>query len=349
LAPILYNLGIIIGIFTFVPLGGIIGLAFGVVLGALLHFLIMFLTANHLGFAPLDFILNLNPIYLKNAAIPSDLRSRLRRVKRIVALSFPRVLAISLTNLTLLVLIAIASTLAKGSIAVLQLAQNLYFLPIGIFGVSYAVAVFPRMNRAYIVRDGEEFFRELFFGIRSILFWIVPSMILFIVLRAHIVRVTLGAGAFSWEDTRLTAAVLAALSITMFAGALSTLLIKGFYALENTWKPFFINLSSSLFSLILAYGLVKVLTSGSVFAGTLASLFRISDLPRPEVIGLGLGFSAGLLLNILLLYFSLQRLAEKTFVESQTATETFGVKLPAKIQTSKDFPTASILKIVIAS
>lgn len=347
LAPILYNLGIIVGILAFVPLGGIIGLALGVILGSFLHFLIMFITARRLGFASHIPRPNLGRIVWHGYG---------DGVKRVVTLSLPRVLSISLTNLTFLALIAIGSTLAEGSIAVLQLAQNLYFLPIGIFGVSYAVAVFPRMSRAFIARDAKEFFNELHLGIRSILFWTLPAMTLFVVLRAHIVRVALGAGEFSWEDTRLTAAVLAALSAAMFAGALSALLIKGFYALENTWKPLFINIGASIFSVLLAYGLTVILSSQSAFSLALTSLFRVSDLPHPEVIGLGLGFSMGLLLNTSLLYFSLRRLAERTFAVKPPASSTPGVDgktpgvFPAGGSTAMyPFPISSILKIITAS
>lgn len=340
LAPILYNLCIIIGIFAFVPFWGIQGLAFGVILGSFLHFLTMFLTARHL--LPVQ-----HPV-LNSLANEG--------VKRVIFLSFPRVLSISLTNLTILVLIAIGSTLAEGSIAVFQLAHNLYFLPIGIFGVSYAVAVFPRMSRAYIAHNAQGFFEELFLGIRSILFWTIPVMVLFIVLRAHIVRVALGAGEFSWEDTRLTAAILAALSITMFAGALSSLLIKGFYALENTWKPLFINVGTSLFSIGLAYGLSSILSHESKFSVALKYIFRISDLPHTEVLGLGLGFSIGLALNIALLYSSLKRLAAKTFYEIlPTHLEKKGT-VPDLVKSDEgkfskwySFPKASVFKITSAS
>lgn len=314
LAPILYNLGIIFGILILVPVLGVPGLAAGVVLGAALHLWLQLWAVKNLGFAP--------------AILWRGARDGVRQVMK---LSFPRVLSVSFSQITVLALVALGSTLAEGSIAVFQLAQNLYFLPIGIFGVSYAIVLFPRMSRAYISRDAEAFFRELFLGIRSILFWIAPSVVLFIVLRAHIVRVALGAGEFSWEDTRLTAAVLAILSFSMLANALASLFIKGFYALENTWKPFLINVIASLISVVLAVVLVGELAKESLFTRVLTSLLRIADLPDVRAAGLALGFAIGLVVNILLLYGALRRLARARFGES------------------RHFPIGEILKIVLAS
>lgn len=316
LAPILYNIGIILGIVVFLPLWGLAGLAAGVVLGALFHVGIQFQAIGELGFRP-SFV-----------ALRSNLSSGVRSVMR---LSFPRVVSVSITHLTILVLTAIGSTLVAGSIAVFQLAQNLFFVPIGIFGVSYAVAVFPRMHRAYIIRDAELFFHELFLGIRTILFWIVPSAIIFLVLRAHIVRVALGAGAFSWEDTRLSAAVLAILALAMWAEGIASLLIKGYYSLENTWKPLVINVVASMGAVALAFITTRLLASSSSFTWFLTYLFRIPDLPHPEVLGLALGYGIGISLNILFLYRSLKKLSQTTF----------GIDRP--------FPLPALAKIVAAA
>ncbi|MBI2640222.1 MAG: murein biosynthesis integral membrane protein MurJ [Candidatus Sungbacteria bacterium] len=298
LAPILYNVGIISGIVFFVPLFGVLGLAFGVLSGAALHLGTHFVTVKNLGFAP----------RVSWSGISTG-------VKKVVALSFPRVLAVSFSQLTIFALVALGSTLAAGSIAVFQFAQNIYFIPIGIFGASYAVVLFPRLSRAYISRDADTFFQELFLGIRSILFWILPSIALFIVLRAHIVRVALGAGAFSWEDTRLTAAVLAVLTVSLFANAIISLLIKGFYALENTWAPLFINIAASLLSVISALFFIRLLGGASPFGDFIATRLRVSDLADIRVLGLSLGLSLGFLVNVLLLYGALKRLTYRRFGE----------------------------------
>jgi len=303
LAPLLYNVGIIVGIIGLVPIWGISGLAGGVVGGALLHFLIQWAAARNLGFAPQLFELSGVRLVVSEG------------IKRVLRLAFPRVLSLSFTNLTILALTAIGSTLASGSIAVFQLAYNLYFVPIGIFGVSYSVVLFPKISRAYILRDEREFFRELYLGIRTILFWIIPLAVLTVVLRAHLVRVALGAGAFSWEDTRLTAVVLGVMAFSMFAGALSSFIIKVFYALENTWRPFFVNIAASSITVLSAWGLAKFFSEQSELVKIIASFMRIADLPHKEVVGLAIGFSLGLILNILALLIVLSYLTKGIFRE----------------------------------
>lgn len=297
LAPILYNLGIIAGIAFLVPRFGVMGLAGGVVIGAFLHMGLQVWSATLVGFGP-----RLLHSLMRVGDLVQSLGGSIRRVS---LLAVPRVVSVSLAQITLVILDAIGSTLAAGSIAILGLAQNLYFVPVGIFGVSYATAIFPRLARAAAAHSGEDFLRELFSGLRSIFFWVAPSAALFIVLRAHIVRVALGARAFTWEDTRLTAAVLAALAIAMLAASLQMLLLRGFYALGNTWIPLAVNVAASFFSIVLAFLLTHLFATASPAARVLTAIFRISDLPHPEVLGLGIGFAAGLILDVVALSFIL--------------------------------------------
>ena len=311
LAPILYNIGIIVGILFFIPRFGIMGLAGGVVLGALLHMGLQVWSVVLLGYPP-RLLYSFRHLGDLIASFGASMRE-------VVMTAVPRVVSVSLAQITLLILDAIGSTLAVGSIAVLGLAQNLYFVPVGIFGTSYATAIFPRLVKAAAARSGEDFSRELFSGIRSIFFWVSPSVALFIVLRAHIVRAALGARAFTWEDTRLTAAVLAALAIAMLAASLQTLLLRGFYAHGNTWIPLAVNIAASFFSILLAFLLTHVLGTASGARDALTAIFRISDMAHPEVLGLGLGFASGLVLDVAILSVLLIAYARKSLGDTTHA------------------------------
>ena len=322
LAPILYNAGIILGILIFTPIWGLAGLAVGVIIGALLHFLVQFAPTLSLGFAQ-----HVKPHILRDS-FTVFFRGP---VTQVLKLSFPRFVSLSITRITSVVLVAIASTLAPGSISIYKLADNLFSVPVGVFGVSYAIALFPKIHQAYLKKNGSLFCQEMFMGIRTILFWIIPFSILFLVLRAHIVRATLGAGVFSWEDTRLTAAVLGVLVLAMWAEGLGSLLIKGFYALESTWVPLFINVATSVLGIILAVLLTQALAAGGEFSNFATSVFRIKDLPNPEVLGLAAGFTIGLAVNIFCLYRALLKLT----------AEKFGVL--------ELFPYGALGKIILAS
>lgn len=295
-APIFYNLGIIAGIIFFVPMFGIIGLGIGVVLGAVLHLLIQFIAISRIGMRPRFVINNFSS-----------------GIKKVLGLSLPRVLSLSLVQVTVVGLTALGSTLHVGSIAIFQLSQDLYFVPVALIGVSYSVVLFPRLNEAFLNRNSQTFYHELFLGIRTIILWMAPTIAVVIVLRAHIVRVALGAGLFSWEDTRLTAASLAVLSIAMIAGSITPLLIKTFYALEKTWVPLFINIFASVFSILSAIMFSHILTTPSQFTLLTLTTLRIADLPSANMLGLSLGFTLGLLLNNILLYIALRRVAYSIF------------------------------------
>ena len=305
LAPILYNLGIMFGIVALAPRMGIAGVAAGVVAGAVLHTGLQMGSASALGFwSARDFFRTLTALRERLKSLGGDLRE-------VALIAVPRALAVSLAQLTLAALDAIGSTLAPGSVAAFGFAQNLYFVPVGIFGVSYATAIFPRLVRSAAAAQRADFFQELVGGVRSILFWAAPAAALTIVLRAHIVRAALGSGAFSWDNTRAVASVLAALALAMMAGAVQTLLVRAFYALGKTGIPLAVNAAASLVSVALALFLIRAFAAHTVLSAWLVAIFRIADLPHPEVIALGLGFAAGLLLDVGMLYFLLMRCARR--------------------------------------
>ena len=101
--------------------------------------------------------------------------------------------------------------MAAGSVAIFQFALNLQSVPLAIIGMSYSVAAFPVLADLFAKKEQTAFNHHVLTAFRHIIFWSLPIIALVIVLRAQIVRVVLGSGAFDWADTRLTAAVLAVL------------------------------------------------------------------------------------------------------------------------------------------
>lgn len=225
LAPILYNIGIIIGAVYLVPMMGIDGLAYGVVLGAFLHMIIQFFSARHFGF-----------LYRL------EMHGAREHVIKILRLTFPRILALAVTQVNLFVVTLFGSLLSIGSVAVFSLANNLQMFPIGIFAISFAIASFPSLSIAIARGDRELFLEHLLNTSRQVLFFILPSSALLIVLRAQIVRVVYGAGLFNWQNTIDTADALAIFAVSLFAQGLIPLLTRAFYALSDTKTPLFVSL-----------------------------------------------------------------------------------------------------------
>lgn len=241
-APIMYNLGIITGVIFLVPIFGYVGLAYGVVLGAFLHMLVQLPSVFALGY---KYRMHIN---IKHPAL-----------KQIAILMIPRTLGIASQQISVLINTVIASTLAVGSIAVLNLADNLYSLPISIFGISFAVAVFPTLAERYTLQQLGEFKEDFVQTLRQILYFIIPTMMLYWLLRAQIVRLVLGSGQFGWEDTRFTVSVLAFFTFGMAAQAIIPLLARSFYALQDTKTPFYTGLAALVLNVIGALILIKYL------------------------------------------------------------------------------------------
>jgi len=131
----------------------------------------------------------------------------------------------------------IASTLAVGSVAVFNLANNLQSFPINVFGVSLAVSAFPMFSRAFAEQDTDGFVKHFSDSFRRILYLIIPASIAILLLRAQIVRLVLGTGNFNWTDTVLTAQTLGIFAISLFSESLIPLMARSFYAFQDTKTP----------------------------------------------------------------------------------------------------------------
>jgi putative peptidoglycan lipid II flippase len=276
LAPILYNIGIIIGALVFVKYWGVYGLAIGVVLGALMHLLVQIPTSAYLGFR-----------------FKWSFNFKGEGMKQIGKIMVPRTLTLGITQINFVVITIIASTLAAGSLAVFNLANNLQLFPVGIFGISFAIAAFPTLSALALKSDKKEFITSFSNTVREILFFVIPASALILVLRAQIVRVILGTGNFTWEDTILTMDSLAMFSISLFAQALIPLLLRGFYSFHKAMTPFIIGLISIGSNIALSL----ILTKPFVLFGYGFDL---------GISGLALAFSLSSIINLILLWIFLR-------------------------------------------
>jgi putative peptidoglycan lipid II flippase len=314
LSQVLYNVGIIVGIVFFYPAFGFIGLGFGVVFGAVLHLAIQI------------------PFIVKNNFLPrvtfSIVGARFNDIRKVIFLSLPRTLALSAHQISLLFLISFASLMASGSIAVFNLSFNLQSVPLVIIGVSYSVAAFPTLAKMFSNGQRKEFLEQMLTATKHIIFWSFPAIILFIVLRAQIVRVILGSGKFDWADTRLTAAALALFVISIAAQGLTLLFARGYYAAGNTKKPLILNLVSAGLVILFAFGLGKVFAGSPIFQYFIESLLRVEDIQGTSVLMLPLGYSIAFILNATAFWIMFQRDFE-TF--SKSLLRTFFQSLSASI------------------
>lgn len=274
LAPIMYNVGIILGILFFVPIWGLTGLAWGVILGAFLHMLIQLPSTIYSGF-------KWKPI----------LDFSHQGLRKITKLMIPRIVGLAGLQINLVVITAIASTLASGSIAIFNFANNIQYLPIGVFGIALATAVFPNLSKAFARRRKKTFSKDFSSTFSQTLFLIAPLSALFFVLRAQIVRVVLGTGEFGWADTRLTAAALGIFSLSIFAQSLIPLIGRAFYASHNTRTPVIVSLISIALNIVLSLLFVWGLSSANIFSSLISDILKLGGIKEIAILGLPLAFS----------------------------------------------------------
>ncbi len=285
LSPLFYNIGIIFGAIFLYPIFGIYGLAYGVILGAFMHLAIQL---------PFVFKSGLFKAWPFNFDYPL--------VKHVFLISIPRTLTLGMTQITILALVGMASLMAEGSISIFNFSQNLQSVPLSIIGVSYSLAAFPTLARFITRKEDGEFLSHISAASRHIIFWSIPISVMFIVLRAQIVRTIYGAGKFGWNGTKLTAAALAILAISVAAQSLVLVFIRGYYAKGNTKKSLYAGIVTGVLSIGLSYMFVKIFYYHDTFRYFIEHLFRVDDIAGTEVLMLALGFSIAQIVNCIILW-----------------------------------------------
>jgi peptidoglycan biosynthesis protein MviN/MurJ (putative lipid II flippase) len=128
---------------------------------------------------------------------------------------------------------------------------------------------------------------------RQIIFWSIPVIVFFVVLRAHIVRVILGSGEFTWSDTRLTAASLALFAVSVVFQSMTLLLVRAYYAAGKTWRPFWITTIGGVISVGSGYLFLFLFNDIPRFRNFIESIMRVSDVPGTSVLMLALAYTLG--------------------------------------------------------
>jgi len=268
LAPVFYNVGIIIATMLLADKLGLYAPALGAVFGALLHLLVQLPTAYKLGFR---FSLSLK---LTN------------EVKKIGKLALPRVFELGFLQVTRLGELFFTSLISTAALTYYNLADAVRVMPITLFGVSLAKAALPTLSTA---DDSKGEFRKAFLKtLYQICFLVMPVASTLIVLRIPIVRLLFGTTRFDWEATVQTGLVLSVFAVSIPFQSAAALLSRAFYARHNTKTP------------------VKISIVGAAFSVALSAVFiLIFHLPTWA---LALSYTIGMALQAIMMYYILSRL-----------------------------------------
>lgn len=255
LSPIVYNLFIILSIYTLAPAFGIYGVVYGAVVGAFFHMAIQIPSIKHIGFQ-----------YTRIANF------RLPGVREIIRLMIPRTLSLGLAEIESTVTLFFASTLAAGSISLLNLALQLMYLPSRVFGTTVGQASLPILSKNIAKNQLNLFRNTVRKTILQSIYIAFPIGVLILVNRLPIVRLAFGTKQFPWSATLLTAETLAFLTPAIICQAVIQILIRSFYALHDTRTPLKISGISLLSNIITSYFFVNFTNLGIVGLAISASI-----------------------------------------------------------------------------
>lgn len=315
LGPILYNFGIILGIVFFYKQLGLSGLIFGVILGAILQLVIQIPAIRH------------------NDLVPRFSKFDMAVIRQVINQSLPRTISLGVSTVAVLFLTAFAARMTEGSISIFTLAFNLQGVPLAIIGMSYSLAAFPALSRMYTRNDIAGFIAEIKSSLGHIIFWSWPVIILFVVLRAQIVRVILGSSSkFTWSDTKLTAAVFAIMALSVLGQAVVLLITRAFYAAKNTYIPLVVNSFTAIMTIVFSMIFIDVYDICPGFKDWITHVMRVDGTAGSEVLMLSIGFSLSLLMDGIILWIIFAKKFKsnysnlsKTFIQSLFSSLVIGL------------------------
>jgi putative peptidoglycan lipid II flippase len=293
ICPIMYNIGIIIGIVWLYPIFGLAGLAWGVALGAFLHLIIQISVLFKVGFK-WERIFNIDSSF-----------------KRMAILTIPRSIGLAAAQINSIVVTAFASTLASGGLAVYSLSESLSRPILILTGISFSTAAFPQLALAFSKENEEKFIRIFSETSRKMMMLLIPGSLLLFLLREPIVSIILKVGKFGVTDLKMVAACLAMFSIGLFARAMDLFITKAFYALGDTKTPAKTSIVAMILNVAFCYLFIWLLSFDNVFFRFCVNFFHISNSDGIQIVGLPLAMALSAISQLIALYFIFKRRLKK--------------------------------------
>ncbi|HYD34941.1 MAG TPA: murein biosynthesis integral membrane protein MurJ [Vitreimonas sp.] len=265
LSPVLYNVGILIGVLAFSPMIGVYAAGVGTIIGAFLHMIVQVPSVLKLGYR-YKFTLNMG----------------LPGVKEFFQLMPPRALAIGANEIRKLFLGFFATSVAGNlTYGLIQMALMLIVTPIRFFGVPIGQAALPFLSDEAEEKDRQVFRQLVLQSLHQIAFFSFPASVLLLVLRVPLVRLAFGTDEFTWQNTLTVGRLVAVLAISIGVQAMAPLVVRAFYALKDTKTPLIV----SLLDVIVYLGLCSIFVFGL----------------KLGILGIGLAITISALLEFLVL------------------------------------------------
>lgn len=261
--PVFLNISIITSAFYFRNKFSepVMSLAWGVLIGGLVQFIMQFL-----------------PLMKKGIGLKFVWASARKGVYRIGKLLLPRAVGTAVYQVNVFVdtiLASFAGIVGEGAVAALYFSNRIIQLPFAIFAVSLATAALPTMSTQSANGEKKELRETVSFSLESVFLVMLPSMAGLFVLAKPITSLLFEWGAFGGYSTDITSTALFFYTFGLFAYGGVTILVNAFYAVQDTVTPvkiaaraLFINV---VFNLLLMW---KLKIGGLALATSISSIFN---------------------------------------------------------------------------
>ena len=240
LAPILYNLAIIISAIFFSSRFYLLAPIFGVMIGAVLFLLVQLPVLSGSNFS-YSFILKKT--------------SGMLDFFRIVV---PRALTVVFAQIDATIDLILTTLLGAGSYTIFYFAQHLKLLPVSVIGVAFGQASLPYLTEVYQDKKFEEFKKIVVDSVLNLFFFTIPITSFFIFARTPLVRLFFGGQKFDWEATVATAITLSFFSFSLPFHTIYYFITRCFYAFLDTKTPFFVSMGTIGINTILSLVVVLI-------------------------------------------------------------------------------------------
>lgn len=268
-APIIYNLAIILVTVFFYNTLLLAAPIWGVVAGAALMFIIQIPLLTWSGF---------------------NYRLTLKKTKGLiefVRLVVPRAFTVIVAQIDATIDLTLSTLLGGGAYTAFYLAQHLQLLPVSVLGMAFGIASLPYLTEIYQEKRLDEFRKIVTDSILNLLFLTTPTAVFFIFARTPLIRLFFGGQKFSWEATVTTAVTLSYFSVSLPFHTVYYLLTRCFYSILDSKTPFYVSVIS-------------------ILVNTVLSLIFVFYFHFP-VWSLAISFSVSIILNSLILFYILTK------------------------------------------
>lgn len=264
LAPVLYNVGIVIVTVLLAPLYGLRSTVYGVIAGSVAFFVVQLVVLRKIEFV-------YEPVF-----------KYLREIKDFFLMIVPRMLTVFAAQIEATIDLSLATLLTQGSYTIFYLAQHLQLLPVSIIGVAFGQASLPYLSEMFQEKKIEEMKKIITDSLSNLFFVTVPIAGFMIANRTAIVRLVFGGSKFDWEATVLTAVTLSFFCISLPFHSVYYFITRCFYATLDSKTPFIVSVTA-------------------IVVNTLMSLYAVLVLQLP-VWSLGITFTVTVIAQVLVLF-----------------------------------------------